>query len=403
MRSLTRSRWWPGMATLLVATLCVATVSALSDGPMYTRQQRFGIAFVPSVDTPSGSASQSLGEYSVAPLQVGWYSDGQFSASPPMPADGDIEYVQILRVGDDSWPPDWTQVRNAVEFYRLATDKGAIWVIGNEPECPNQDNLTPATYAARYYEAFIRMRGWDPTAQIAIGGISEPTPLRLRWLDKVLEAYQQQNGEPMVVDVWNIHVQILSEGAETEGGGYDDKAGVGLPVGIDPVVEGLAPREYPLADCVRVDVFQQMVRDFREWMAQKGEQEKPLIISQMGVLQSSLLLSEEGTDAERKERGDHLIEQFMVDAFDWLLSETDQVIGCPADGHRLAQRWLWFSLNSSFWDEANPKGVNGSLYNYETREPTRFGRRFISYRTENALYIPLVLRQPMPTLPHTSR
>ena len=271
MRSLTRRGWWLGLVvSLLVIGLCLAAVPALSDGPMYTRQQRFGMAFVSSVDTPSGPVSQSLSEYNVAPLKVGWYSDWQFSDNPAMPADGDIEYVQLIRVRDENWPPDWNAVRTAVENYRVAPGQGAIWIIGNEPECPNQDNLAPAKYAERYHEAYEKIKGWDPTAQIAIGGIVEPTPLRLRWLDKVLEAHQQQNGEPMIVDVWNIHIQILTEGAPIEGGGYDDKAGAGLPVGIDPAAEGLAPREYQLPDCARVDILQNMVWDFREWMESKG-------------------------------------------------------------------------------------------------------------------------------------
>jgi len=52
-----------------------------------------------------------------------------------------------------------------------------------------------------------------------------PTPLRLEWLDQCLAHYEQAFGEPMPVDVWNIHVQILQE----KRGSW----GCGIPYGLD--------------------------------------------------------------------------------------------------------------------------------------------------------------------------
>jgi len=321
-------------------------------------------------------------------LGVGWYSDWTFNAAPDMPADIPLEYVQLLRVHDNSWPPDWQALQNAVTL-----NPGATWIIGNEPECPNQDSSTPETYAQRYHDAYENIKGCDPTAQIAIGGIVEPTPLRLLWLERAMAAHQQQYGQPMVVDVWNTHIQILPEGAETQNG-YDNKAGAGVPVGIDPVAEGIPPRQYSLPDCANVLVFQNMVWDFREWMYDQGEGDKPLIISEMGVLQPSIYLVEGGSEVERQQRGDQLIDRFMVEAFDWLLTQTDEEVGCPSDGHLLVQRWLWFSLNGYFfWDDQGiPRGFNGGLYDYRTKAPTRFGINFIIYQAKNRLYIPLLRR-----------
>jgi hypothetical protein len=389
-------------AALLLGALALCAMPALSAGPVYQRDQRFGIAFVSEVTTPSGVLHQSLSDYAVKRLGVGWYSDWKYSANPAMPADMTLDYAQLIRVRDQNWPPDWEAVRAAAQARR-----GSTWMIGNEPECPNQDALTPEVYAARYREAYQKIKGYDGTAQIAIGAIVQPSALRFRWLDRVLAAHQTSYGSPMPVDVWNIHVQILSEWAQywvddpshPDGGyvAYNYRAGAGIPVGIDPVAEGLVGEvfELPYTSYADPAVFQSMVTDFREWMKAKGQQNKPLIISEMGVLYPSFLLVEGGSEAERQARGDAAIEAFMRSTFGWLLDARDPQLGWPADEDRLVQRWLWFSLNGSFWEEgANERGFNGSLYDYQTKQPTRFGRVFIALQSdEGQVFLPIIRRR----------
>ncbi|MBC7235702.1 MAG: hypothetical protein H5T69_07650, partial [Chloroflexi bacterium] len=355
-------------------------------GPIFTLQERLGIAFVTDVTLPGGGVErQSISQYHVAPLGVGWYSDWSYNADPDQPADTTLEYVQLIRVGDTRWPPNWAEVQAAA-----VQRPGSVWMIGNEPECPNQDAVTPAVYAQRYHEAYTRITGWDHTAEIAIGAIVEPTPLRLRWLEKVLQAYQDAYGRPMPVHIWNIHIQILPEGAPTENG-WDLRAGAGVPVGIDFQAEGLNPREYTLPDCANAEILKNMVLDFREWMNDHGQRDKALIISEMGVLQPSIYLVEGGSEEERQKRGDRAVELFMSETFTWLKTAVDSEIGMPADENRLVQRWLWFSLNGSFWDEAqNPKGFNGNLYDYVSKKPTRFGIWFMSLQHEYGTLIPFV-------------
>jgi hypothetical protein len=367
---------------LLLATLAVGLVPSRSAGPMYTRQERLGIAFVRRVAVPGGGfVNQSLSQYHVAPLGVGWYSDWTYSATPAQPADTTLKYVQLISVSDGSWPPNWTALQNAVN-----ANRGSTWLIGNEPECPNQDAVTPEVYAGRYHQAYTQIKGWDATAQIAIGAIVQPTPLRFRWLERAMAAYQQSYGVKMPVDVWNIHIQILREGDPE-----NPSAGAGVPVGIDPVAEGLTPRQYSLPDNANPEILKTMVLDFRDWMAAQGERDKPLIISEMGVLYPSIYLVEGGSEAERQQRGDRAIELFMAETFDWLYNATDAQMGYPADENRLVQRWLWFSLNDSFYDEErNPRGFNGSLYDYRTQQLTRFGIWFMSLQHEYGIFLPLV-------------
>jgi hypothetical protein len=134
-----------------------------------------------------------------------------------------------------------------------------------------------------------------------------------------------------------------------------------------------------------------MVLDFRAWMAAQGERNKPLIISEMGVLYPSIYLVEGGSEVERQQRGDRAIELFMAETFDWLYNTTDAQLGYPADENRLVQRWLWFSLNDSFYDEdLNPRGFNGSLYDYQTQRLTRFGIWFMSLQHDYGIFLPLV-------------
>jgi len=376
------------LATLvLLLAVVLGSAGSVSSATTLTRRQRFGIGFTTQVWEGDHRVAQSLSSYNLDSLQVGWYSDWQYRAMPSQPKDVTpatrLEYVQLLEVRDDVWPPDWSAVQNAVTLNPQST-----WIIGNEPECPNQGNLTPAEYATRYHEAYVRIKGWDPSAQVAIGGVVEPTPLRLRWLEAMMSSYATQYGHSMTtdIDVWTIHMQILTEGPGT--------AGAGEPVGI--TVGAGEAMEFSYPDCARVEVFKSLVTDFRTWLAAQGEREKPLIISEMGVLMPSYLLYEDSsmTEAQRAAVGDRLIEQFMSQVFDWLLTAKSSTIGCTTDGTLLVQRWLWFSLNDSFYDEeTNPKGFNGALFDYQSKTLTRFGQRFVAYQSQtNRLSVPLVQR-----------
>lgn len=384
------------LLAILFMTLALVGLPALADGPKYQPTERLGVSFLSRIETPEGWVSQSISDYNLGMLAPGWYSDWAFSASPAMPADMQSaalrpDYAQLIRVSDRQWPPDWSAVQNAVEL-----NTGSLWMIGNEPECPNQDAVTPAVYAARYREAYQRIKGWDPTAQIANGAIVEVTPLRLAWLGQVLAAYQTAYGEAMQVDVWNIHVQILSEGNE-EG---DAKAGAGVPVfaaGEEP--EGVWPRYYTdLRDNASLPIFKSMVLEFREWMYDQGQSDRELIISEMGVLYPSDYLAPDDAVGDPIAAGDRVVEQFMVGAFEWLYQETDTVTGCPSDEYRLVQRYLWYALNDVFFwrPDDSPSGFNGSLYDYATLQPTRFGQQAIAYQNRykalQRLHIPLVTK-----------
>ncbi len=198
-----------GRRSMLLMTMIVCLllgtgelVQAQGPGSMYTLRQRFGVDVAPSFEgIPSfpGLISDYRG---VEDLGLGWYSDWNTRRDPPRP--GNIEFVQLVQLRP--WPPSWTRLQEAVQ-----ANPGSVWIIGNEPETRGQGELAPAEYAPIYHEAYHFIKQIDPTAQIAIGGVVMPSPLRLRWLDLCLESYRATYGVDMPIDVWNIHVQILQE------------------------------------------------------------------------------------------------------------------------------------------------------------------------------------------------
>jgi hypothetical protein len=307
---------------------------------------------IPEVVSRAGLVvtSGALSSYPLERLPFGWYADYAVREAPARP--GGVEYMQTILVRPEKYPPDWDLLRRAAE-----ANPGAIWKVGNEPECIYQGMRTPEAYADIYHEVHTFLKGVDPTARVAIGSIVQPTPLRLEWLDRTRAAYRARYGETMPVDVWNIHNLVLQEHAEDYG--------CGIPVGI-AASEG---RLYPWWDSANADLFVQHIWDFRRWMAEHGERDKPLIISEMGVLYPSSWF-DSLTEAPS---GEQRITDFMEGTFTFMQDAADPDLGYPADGNRLVQGWLWFSLDHRAWDEAPGEGFNGNLCDRDTRSLTPFG------------------------------
>jgi len=342
------------LAALLLFTLL--SPSAHAQGPLYARPtDRFGVA----LESDFGLIT----DYDVASLHVSWYSDYAASLNPLRP--GGIEYAQLIWVGSGWFSPSLDQLGPMVD-----ANPGALWMVGNEPECIHQGNSTPEQYAVIYHDLYTFIKARDSTAQVAIGGVVQPTPLRLEWLDGVLNHYQTTYGESMPVDVWNIHNQIVQE---LKGGWGGD-----IPAGLT-ATEG---RLYGIEDNDNIEIFRQHIVDFRTWMRDRGERDKPLIISEIGVL----FPEEYGYPPER-------VNAFMDASFDYLLVARDPELGYPEDENRLVQRWLWYSLNDQPWDPDTGEGFNGALFDHRYPEwpgvITSMGIHFREY-TGGLLTNPLV-------------
>jgi hypothetical protein len=263
---------------------------------------------------------------------------------PNPPDNGGVRFGQMVRTFGDRISPGLSVIQAAA-----SSNPGALWLIGNEPDVVAQDNATPEQYARSYGIAYRAIKEADPSARIAIAGVAQPTPLRMAYLDRVLEAYRQQYGEEMPVDVWNVHAYILREERDSWG------------VGIPPGMEGNPGRLYEIDQHADMEIFRQQIVDFRRWMAERGQRDKPLIVSEYGIL----MPEDYGFPPEQ-------VSRFMVDTFDYFLEARDGETGYPGDDNRLVQTFCWFSV-------AMPGYPTSDLFDPVTRAVTPVGKVFRAY------------------------
>jgi len=292
-----------------------------------------------------GVAIGPISRYNIDPLRLGWYLDWRARADPPRP--GGLEYVQMVRLKEGVLRPD------AETLAAIArANPGSLWLIGNEPDVKWQDNVEPAAYARLYHQAYTAIKGADPTARVAIGGVSQPTPLRMRYLEAVLAAYREQFGAAMPVDVWNVHNFILRE----ERGSW----GVDIPPGL-PDDRGAL---YEIDDSGNLEAFRQQIWDFRRWMAAQGYGGWPLIVSEYGIP----MPEDYGFPPER-------VVAFLRGTFEFFLTAADPALGDPMDGYRLVQRWCWYSLDDTTYP-------TGRLFDPQTGTMTAVGEEWADMVTQ---------------------
>jgi hypothetical protein len=172
------------------------------------------------------------------------------------------------------------------------------------------------------------------------------------------------------IDVWNVHGFILREvryewGAET-------------PPGFDTPGGFLYGADYWTTIQAHHDIayFQQFIEAFRTWMDEHGEQNKPLLITEYGILFAG--------DEIGISTGD--VKAFMTSTFDYSLTAQDEEIGYPADENRLVQGWIWFSLNFADLYAA------GVLFDPTTKSLTEVGNAWKNYVSDD-------LANPLAALP----
>lgn len=257
---------------------------------------------------------EQMGAAAAAGLPFGSYATWRLQVEPEQPAGA--FFWQMIRVSEAGPVPALAEINAAI-----ASAPGSTWLIGNEPDVIHQDNVTPQRYAEIYHDLYTHIKERDPQALVAIAGVAQPTPLRLAYLDIVLDTYQERYSAPMPVDVWNVHAFILRE--------ERDSWGVDIPPGMDDELATL----YEIPDHLDLGIFRSLIRDFRAWMAARGYGDRPLLVSEYGFL----MPYEYGfSEAE--------VIDFMAATFDFFLSARDET-GLAADDQRLVQWWLWFILD----------------------------------------------------------
>jgi hypothetical protein len=259
-----------------------------------------------------------------------------------------MEYVQMIRVRGAKLSPGGQDLETIAR-----QNPGSLWIVGNEPDVPWQDSVTPTEYATLYREAYTLLKRVDPSCQVAIAGVSQATPLRLQYLDMVLDAYRSTYGESIPVDVWNVHGFVLRE----ERGSW----GVDIPPGFS-VDQG---RLFELEDHDNMGIFREQIVAFRRWMKDRGERNKPLLVSEYGIL----MPADYGFSPDE-------VRDFMFATFDFFTTATDPDLGYQADGNRLVQRWAWYSLSDTVY-------ATGNLFDPDTGQITSLGLAYGSYTSSH--------------------
>ena len=272
--------------------------------PTSARSTRAGF----SISSPTDPA------YWGSRLGSGWYLDWNIRNNA---AEENIEHWSMVRVHEDCISPSVEKIQSAAGDF-----PGQVWIIGNEPDVIWQDNTSAARYAYTYHELYRLIKSSDPTALIAVGGVSQATPLRLRYLDQVLQAYQNLYDRPMPADWWTVHGYVLRE----EKGSW----GVDIPPGIDATQGEL----HDVIDHGRTDLFENQIRAFRGWMAEHGYQYTPLALTEFGIL----MPAEYGFPSD-------VVTSYLEQTFTWLYLVQDRSIGYPGDEYHLVQKWAWFSIS----------------------------------------------------------
>lgn len=279
-------------------------------------------------------------------LRAGHFTFWQVSADLP-DAPGTAIW-QTVRLGQVEESAQWPAVRGEMER-ALRDHPGGFWLIGNEPDVIWQDNATPEEYAAAYHDIYEFIKARDPTARIGAGGIALPTPLRLAYLDEVLAVYRRRYGEPLPADLWATHLFVLREEAHSWG------------IGIPPGSEATTGELYEIADHGNLERMKAYVIAFRAWMAANGYGDKPLAVTEFGIL----FPEDYGFPPET-------VQAYLVAAYDYFQTATGPA-GLAADGGRLVQYAFWFSL----YDDGDYG--TGNLYDAERDVLTPLGETYRAY------------------------
>lgn len=284
-------------------------------------------------------------------LNGGWYLDWGAAVNPAHPGGAEYGRTIYLHVSNTGTYCSWYKnpatemsqvtpsLTGTVLIDRVQAIPGALWMVGNEPDSIyNGSPIQAELYAELYHYFYTTIKTADPTAKVAIGAVVQPSLLRMEYLDKVLTHYQNLYGEPMPVDVWNIHFYRLNEGS-------CGTWGAGLPP-FSNSTSGWSIG-FSAGQLLNVGALETALRDFRQWMADRGYGDKPLIITEFGVLPPP---SYNGFD-------NNTVAQFLTDMFNMMLTATDSTAGLAADSNRLVQAWAWYSTRDTVF------GYGGNLFN----------------------------------------
>jgi hypothetical protein len=384
----------------LIAILKFIPVNASTSSTFQEDIRRFGI----TIPYKIGNYVNLVNQINAKAI-LDWSSDDTNEWS------GDVEYIHVIRVSDTTYNNGalLSTIENLIE-----DNIGEVWIIGNEPDrfCV-QDSINPEVYAQRYFEIATRIRHYDPTAQIGFGSIVQPTPIRIRYLERAIDhltmlSCGNRQAALDLIDIWSIHAFLLNE--------EPNKWGADIPVGFftyefDKLPDNLKycftgekyTNDYSDAeifidftDTHSIELFSERVINFRNWMNSIGEREKPLWITEYGSLLPPI---DPVGGPNYVNVSDEITAQFMVDTFNFMMTSIGESNGYITDNNRLVQRWFWYSLDEYRYV------FGGSLFDPDfDLNQTKVGEAFKAYTNQILLTPPsgknpVLFRQSGPEFP----
>jgi hypothetical protein len=375
-------------ATKLLLILCIVmsmvgrwsqpaqAANCLLYPPYVAESERFGV----NVVTDYG---RDVDDYAVDKIRAAWYLDYQFRERPLFPEG--MAYLQMLKLSN--WMPytvdeqivkERGRVLQAVTYTYdwqshlgpiIDANPGMAWIIGNEPDRAGQDGREAWIYAINYHDAYFFIKQRDPSATVIVAAMVQATPVRMRYLDLVLSEYQRLYSRRMPIEYWNIHGFILREeignwGASIPPAPKGERETVWAPEGV----------LYEVEDHGDIEIFKSQVIAFRQWMAQRGYRDTPLMVSEYGILLPDLFQFKDGRKYDNA-----FVREYMLASFDFLLNTKDENIGFPLDDNRLVQTWSWYSLNEYPYNADTGIGFNGNLFDHDSAALTPLGADFGGY------------------------
>jgi hypothetical protein len=357
-----------GLAALLIGVSLSQPVRSIAAHPIVDLPDKAGATAYPNCRFGMGQSSSV--NYDATALNLGWYLDWHTALMPTRP--NGAEYYQVIRLqtaanGGFTFSPPTATLQAAV-----LANPGAVWLIGNEPDSPVQDNLLPETYARAYHHLYTLIKGFDATAQIGAGGIVQPTPLRFQYLDRVLAAYRAYYSQTLPADLWNVHSYILREITADDPWVISDPTqywGALVPPGSNTTRGEL----YTYSQMYSQSIFRQRLIDFRSWMALNGYRDTPLAITEYGTLfpYPPYIDGDPYVDENNVPMTEERTALFMTGTFNTLQTLIDPGLGYRYDGGRLVQRWAWYSA-----DDVNYGGI---LFYTTTHALNPLGQTFAAY------------------------
>lgn len=169
----------------------------------------------PALAGAYGSPKKGVGgEYNLAAsaIKVSWFYNWQHYSETSFKQG--VQFIPMARVGRSAsancggpWKyPDFSQYQDLIRN-TARNHPGSYWLIGNEPEIGDQDNIQPECAYARYKAAMDFIRSQDTNAKFIIGGFHlNPTRTAIGDYAPALLPLKNEPG----FKGWHVHIYLDS-------------------------------------------------------------------------------------------------------------------------------------------------------------------------------------------------